>query len=248
MAMLNARCRTCGTVFPSGIVVENSVNITMSGVTAGPCPRCGGNGPLIMNNTTFDVLNERVTVTRGRVAPELLAVAASTFAAFRERQENREEVEAQIAEAFPQLSETARRLPAEAFLALVTALLALLSFWQERPVSQKEMATAVAHLAQEVERQADYTLLEVFKAYDSGKQSIHGLRNKIVKFFPELKAFIWDLPFPLLVSTVSLIIGALQRWRPIKAKDFKGLTKEQGDELIVEIKAMRETLEKSKGV
>ena len=245
--MLNARCNTCRTVFPSGIFLGNGVTAaSFSGNRAGPCPTCGGWGSLIANDTTIDVQNDQIVVRRGFLSPQDLAVVASTFAEYRETRENREVVEAQIAEAFPQLSGTARRLSAEAFYALVTALLALLSFWQERPVSQKEMATAVAHLAQEVERQADYTLLEVFKAYDSGKQSIHGLRNKIVKFFPELKAVIWDLPFPLLVSTVSLIIAVLQRWRPIKAKDFKGLTKEQGDELIAEIKAMREALEKPK--
>ncbi len=39
-----AVCDSCGTAFPSGIFIENSTNITMTGNRSGPCPRCGGMG------------------------------------------------------------------------------------------------------------------------------------------------------------------------------------------------------------
>jgi hypothetical protein len=39
-----AFCDSCGTIFPSGFEVVNSTNLTFSGCSSGPCPRCGGMG------------------------------------------------------------------------------------------------------------------------------------------------------------------------------------------------------------
>lgn len=46
MPYVPAFCNTCGTIFSSGIFIENCVNMTLSlsGNTAGPCPKCGGIG------------------------------------------------------------------------------------------------------------------------------------------------------------------------------------------------------------
>lgn len=44
MPVMPAICDSCGTVFPSGFYVENSINIGFSGCKSGPCPKCGGDG------------------------------------------------------------------------------------------------------------------------------------------------------------------------------------------------------------
>jgi hypothetical protein len=60
MPHIPAFCRDCGAVFGSGIVVENSTNLTLSGNTAGPCPRCGGMGDI--PDGTFDVIGSTIHV------------------------------------------------------------------------------------------------------------------------------------------------------------------------------------------
>lgn len=244
MPILNARCDTCGTVFPSGIYVENSTDVTFSGGRSGPCPRCGGMGSLIANNTTIDVIGDRVTVKRGWISPENLAVVASSFERFQAVQDNRLQVEAQIADTFPQLRSKVQTMSNERLLLLISMLLALMATWQNNPPSMDTAVQQVEQTMRAVQESMDQTLAEAFVAYEAGKKSAHAIRAKIVKFFPDLRDLVEDLPYPLLISTLSLIVAALQRWRPVKAKDFKGLTKEQGDELISEIRAMRTAMEK----
>lgn len=244
MPMMNARCDTCGTVFPSGIYIENSTDITFSGNRSGPCPRCGGMGSLIANNTTIDVIGDRVTVKRGWISPENLAVVASSFERFRMAQDNRPQVEAQIADTFPQLRSKVQTMSNERLLLLISMLLALMATWQNNPPSMDTAVQQVEQTMRAVQESTEQTLAEAFIAYEQGKRSTHAIKGKIIKFFPELRDVVQQLPYPLLISTLSLILAALQRWRPIKAKDFKGLTKEQGDELISEIRAMRTALEK----
>jgi hypothetical protein len=43
MVQMPAVCLTCGTIFPSGLVVQNYV-VQLEGNVAGPCPQCGGTG------------------------------------------------------------------------------------------------------------------------------------------------------------------------------------------------------------
>ena len=54
-----AVCRTCATVFSSGIVAKNSRNLSLSGNTSGPCPNCGGTGDVISGR--FDVVGGVIT-------------------------------------------------------------------------------------------------------------------------------------------------------------------------------------------
>lgn len=44
MPELPAFCQECGAVFGSGIVIDDTTNVTLAGNTAGPCPECGGTG------------------------------------------------------------------------------------------------------------------------------------------------------------------------------------------------------------
>jgi len=62
MPNLPAFCDSCGTIFPSGIVVENSNNITINNVESGPCPNCKSTGHIpdgIYNviGKTIEILN-----------------------------------------------------------------------------------------------------------------------------------------------------------------------------------------------
>lgn len=45
--MIPAFCDNCGTAFPSGIAVNNCMNLTLSGNKAGPCPECRSMGSVI---------------------------------------------------------------------------------------------------------------------------------------------------------------------------------------------------------
>lgn len=44
MPSILAFCDTYGTVFSSGIFVENPTNMSFAGNRLGPCPHCGGMG------------------------------------------------------------------------------------------------------------------------------------------------------------------------------------------------------------
>ncbi|MFQ5585475.1 MAG: SEC-C metal-binding domain-containing protein [Thermodesulfobacteriota bacterium] len=46
MPHIPAFCDNCGAAFSSGIVIENSLNVTLSGNKSGPCPACGSMGTI----------------------------------------------------------------------------------------------------------------------------------------------------------------------------------------------------------
>ncbi|MFB8427147.1 hypothetical protein ACOSZH_24260 [Priestia megaterium] len=52
MPMLSAICDKCKSAFSSGISVEGS-KITLSGNTAGPCPKCSGTGRITDGTFNF---------------------------------------------------------------------------------------------------------------------------------------------------------------------------------------------------
>jgi DNA repair exonuclease SbcCD ATPase subunit len=250
MLLLNNRCQKCGFVFPAPIQMGNAKNISFTGTTVDPCPRCGGPAKLIADNTNFDVVDEQVVIRTGFLTPEDLAAVASTFTRFQAEQDNRSQVEEQIAQAFPQLQNKVQRLSNERLLLLISLLLALMTTWQANlptiAAALQQVEQALSAVQQSIQKTEDQTFAEVFENYESGKRSVHALQKKIAKFFPELEGLIRDLPYPLLVSTTSLIVAVLNRWKPIKAKDFKGMTSEQASEMIGEIKALREAMTKPK--
>jgi hypothetical protein len=60
MPPLPAICQTCGTIFRSGFWVDDSINVTMSGNLAGPCPQCGQMGRI--PDGLFNFIGEAVEV------------------------------------------------------------------------------------------------------------------------------------------------------------------------------------------
>ncbi len=63
--IIPAICDQCYTFFPSGIVTENAINITLSGNKSGPCPKCGGMGHI--PDGTFNFINNTIEILQ---APE----------------------------------------------------------------------------------------------------------------------------------------------------------------------------------
>lgn len=60
MPAIPAFCDTCGTAFPSGIFVENCLNISLSGNKSGPCPKCGGIGHI--PDGVFNVVGSTIEI------------------------------------------------------------------------------------------------------------------------------------------------------------------------------------------
>lgn len=46
MPNLPAFCDNCGTIFPSGFLIDHASHVTLSGNKSGPCPKCGGMGSI----------------------------------------------------------------------------------------------------------------------------------------------------------------------------------------------------------
>lgn len=126
-----AFCDTCGAVFRSGIVVENSTNITFVGNRAGPCPVCGGMGHIpdgVFNfvGATIEILSAPL-----RTIDELSRLTKVLREARKEKR-SPEEVAQTIRKEVPELSHLADLLPKTrtelyAFLTLIVAVVTLLS-------------------------------------------------------------------------------------------------------------------------
>jgi len=126
-----AFCDTCGAVFRSGIVVENSTNVTFVGNRAGPCPVCGGMGHVPDGVFNFVGSTIQILSAPRRTVDELSRLAEILKDA-REKKRNAEEVTQAIRKEVPELAGLADLLPKTrtelyAFLALIVAVIALLT-------------------------------------------------------------------------------------------------------------------------
>jgi hypothetical protein len=240
MVMLNARCRRCKRVFPSGFNIGGGT-ATFAGNTI-YCPYCGAPGDLIVNGTTIEVQNEQLTVTRGFLSPADLAVAASTFTRFQERQDNRAEVEQQIAAAFPQLQDRIQRLSNERLILFISLLLTIMSTWHNNlpavTAALQQVEQVVSAAQQVVQKAEDQTLAEAFEAYESGKQSVHALRKKIARFFPQTETELHTVGFNVLAILATALPGLFMIWQAQKQskaslKEFKST--QQQDQQVVEL-------------
>ena len=126
---LPAFCDTCGTVFRSGIVVNNAKNTTFVGNTSGPCPVCGGMGHI--PDGVFNFVDNTIEILS---APdrthEELSQLAKILKEAREKQQSPEEVSERIRNEVPEFSRLADFLPKNraefyAFLALIIAATSL---------------------------------------------------------------------------------------------------------------------------
>ena len=130
MPQIPAFCDSCGAVFASGYVVENSTNIQFSGCKAGPCPACGGTGHVpdgVFNviGATIEVLSapQRTIQELGRLA-EIIREA-------RAKQQSREQVAQRVKKEVPAFSGVLELLPHNrgelyGFLAVILAAIPLL--------------------------------------------------------------------------------------------------------------------------
>jgi hypothetical protein len=125
-----AFCDTCGAVFRSGFVVDNSTNITFVGARSGPCPVCGGMGHV--PDGVFNFVGNTIEILSAphRTVDELSRLAKMLREA-REKKHSPEEVAQTIRKELPELSGLADLLPKTrvelyAFLALIVALVTLL--------------------------------------------------------------------------------------------------------------------------
>jgi hypothetical protein len=151
-----AICRACGGVFPSGIFVENSRDITFTGCTAGPCPRCGGTGEI--PDGVYDFVGEAMRVIAApRYSRERLVRIAAILAQARQSGAPAAQIVAALEDEAPELSDLARRLlvprtPAELAGFLVVLLMVVQIYLMAKPPSQPTEAELNRMAEQAVER------------------------------------------------------------------------------------------------
>jgi hypothetical protein len=130
MPSIPAFCDTCGAVFHSGIVVENSTNVTFSGNRAGPCPACGGIGHI--PDGVFNFIGNTIEILSApeRTVEELTRLSDILREA-KEKQQSPEEVAERIQKELPSLAGIGALLPKNraelyGFLAVILAAAQLL--------------------------------------------------------------------------------------------------------------------------
>lgn len=131
MPSVPAFCDTCGTVFSSGICVENSTNISFAGNRSGPCPKCGGMGHV--PDGVFNFIGSTIEILSApeRTISELLRFTQILREA-KENSDTKEQVVSRIAKELPGLAVLAKLLPENrselyGFLAIVLAAAQLFS-------------------------------------------------------------------------------------------------------------------------
>ncbi|QLG10985.1 hypothetical protein HLB42_09530 [Deinococcus sp. D7000] len=135
-------------------------------------------------------------------------------------QDNRSQVEAQIAEAFPRFQKKIHRLSDERLLLLIGILLVLLTTWRSDPPTMNAATFQIAEAIHTVQKQtmqtvqkaADETLESAFKTYEAGKQSVHALQKKIARFFPQTEVELRGAGFAVLAILATLIPSLLALW------------------------------------
>ena len=151
MPSVPAFCDTCGTVFNSGIFVENSTNISFSGNRSGPCPSCGGMGHV--PDGVFNFIGNTIEILS---APERTIKELTRFAQIlqeaKEKAETRAQVVSRIEKELPSLSGLVKLLPENkselyGFLALVLAAIPLFS---QTPPAQNSTTINVTQVIQQV--------------------------------------------------------------------------------------------------
>lgn len=129
MPHLPAICDNCGTMFPSGIVMNNCTNVRLSGNKSGPCPSCGGWGSV--PDGLFNVLGNVIEIIDApRKTLEQLSRYVQVLNSARDENLSREQVKDKIEKDVPELACISDILPktrAELY-AFIGLLLAALTF------------------------------------------------------------------------------------------------------------------------
>ena len=137
--MLPAFCDTCGTVFGSGFVADNAMNITLSGNRAGPCPKCGGMGHI--PDGVFNFIGNTIEILKApaRTFAELTHLAEILREA-QEKSQTKDELSARIEKELPSLASLSKLLPENraelyGFLAVVLAAIQLFTQSPQTPAT-----------------------------------------------------------------------------------------------------------------
>ena len=150
MPVLPAFCDQCGSVFSSGLNIENSQNITMSGCTSGSCPRC--NGILRIPDGVYDVTGNVINLVRGTLKSidqfKQLAIILSNA---QRLNQTKEQVDETINKEVPELNSLASVLPKTRMelYAFITIILMALTFIISNMESEKESEIDVDKLIQQ---------------------------------------------------------------------------------------------------
>jgi hypothetical protein len=143
MPSVPAFCDICGTVFSSGIFVENSTNISFSGNRSGPCPSCGGMGHV--PDGVFNFIGNTIEILS---APERtiseLAQLAKILREAKAKAETREQVVARVEKEIPSLSKLVNLLPEN------KSVLAAIQLFTQSPSTQNTTTVNVTQVIQQV--------------------------------------------------------------------------------------------------
>ena len=131
---LPAICDSCGALFPSGFVLEGAASGMVSGVKAGPCPRCGGDGTI--PDGLYSAASETALAFTGLQPGQIQRFISVAQSAIRTRPEPKE-VAARIKTDVPELSRIADALPRTrkelyAFLVVLLMIANLVLSWRSR--------------------------------------------------------------------------------------------------------------------
>lgn len=136
MPMMQAFCDTCGTMFSSGIFVENST-ISLFGNKAGPCPKCGGMGHI--PDGIFKFIGNTIEILSApqRTLQELIRFADVINEAQKKKYSSEEVIE-KVKQDTPEFSSITDLLPKNrgelyAFLALLLTMIQILMQSPEKP-------------------------------------------------------------------------------------------------------------------
>ncbi len=127
MPSMPAVCDNCGTMFPSGIFIENSTNITLTGCRSGPCPSCGGMGSI--PDGVFNVLGNVIEILDApRKTVDQLSRYVRVLSEAQANKFSRAQIKEQIEKDVPELASISDILPKTrvelyAFLTLLLTVL-----------------------------------------------------------------------------------------------------------------------------
>ncbi|WP_230373960.1 SEC-C metal-binding domain-containing protein [Vibrio cholerae] len=156
MPMIPAFCDSCSTPFPSGIFVENCLNITMTGNRSGPCPNCGGMGSV--PDGVFNVIGNAIEILNAPSRTiEQLKRYAQVLDEAKEQRLSREEIKQKIDNEVPEFSSISQFLPKTrsemyAFLALIISILAYLTplMMSDNGISEDEVENLINNSIQQM--------------------------------------------------------------------------------------------------
>jgi hypothetical protein len=150
MPIIPAFCFTCGSVFSSGIYVENST-VNLEGNVAGPCPKCGGMGGVLdghmrVTDSVIELLSgPELSIKRLRQLASTIASAKTNPIAPNKAIEN-------LKEAAPELRSVIDALPKNrielyAFLTLIatiiSTLIGLYVATKDEPIKKDEIKSMI---------------------------------------------------------------------------------------------------------